>query len=137
MRSKAMAFFGAFAVLAFGLVNASEKSPATAAAEAWLATVDSGRYGESWDAAAEFFQRSVARSQWESAVAAVREPLGAVASRTLVAAQPAESLPGAPRGKYVVLQFKTDFANKAGALETVTPALGADGTWRVSGYFVK
>ena len=48
-----------------------------------------------------------------------------------------KSLPDAPAGKYVVLQFDTSFANKKEAVETVTPRLDADGTWKVSGYYIK
>ena len=58
-------------------------------------------------------------------------------SRELLSAQHMTSLPGAPDGDYVVIQFKTSFANKKSAVETVTPMLEKDGVWRVSGYFIK
>jgi hypothetical protein len=48
-----------------------------------------------------------------------------------------KSLPGAPDGQYVVIKYDTTFANKAAAVETVTPMREADGSWKVSGYFVK
>jgi hypothetical protein len=47
------------------------------------------------------------------------------------------SLPGAPDGRYVVIQYKTSFENKSSATETVTPMLDRDQKWRVSGYFIK
>lgn len=47
------------------------------------------------------------------------------------------TLPGAPDGEYVVIQFKASFENKKAAVETVTPLLDKDGQWRVSGYFMK
>ena len=47
------------------------------------------------------------------------------------------SLPGAPDGEYVVIQFDTSFENKKAAIETVTPMMDQDGTWRVSGYYIK
>jgi hypothetical protein len=37
----------------------------------------------------------------------------------------------------VVIQFNTRFENKAAAIETVTPMHEKDGSWRVSGYFIK
>jgi hypothetical protein len=49
----------------------------------------------------------------------------------------AEKLPGAPEGKYVVIQYETVFENRASAVETVTPMLDPDGVWRVSGYFIR
>jgi hypothetical protein len=36
-----------------------------------------------------------------------------------------------------VIQFATSFENKQSAVETVTPMRDSDGTWRVSGYYVR
>ena len=47
------------------------------------------------------------------------------------------TLPGAPAGQYVVLQYKVSFANRKSAIETITPMLDKDKKWRVSGYYVK
>ena len=47
------------------------------------------------------------------------------------------SLPGAPDGEYVVIQYATTFENKKSAIETITPMLDGDGKWRVSGYYIK
>jgi hypothetical protein len=56
--------------------------------------------------------------------------------RSLKSKTYATSLPGAPDGKYVVIQFSSSFKNKADATETVTPMLDKDGQWRVSGYYI-
>jgi len=42
-----------------------------------------------------------------------------------------------PDGRYIVFKYSSVFANKASATETVTPMLEADGTWHVSGYYVR
>jgi hypothetical protein len=68
---------------------------------------------------------------------AVRQPLGDVVSRELTSTEHTTTLPGAPDGEYVVIQFATEFENKASAVETVTPMMDPDGSWRVSGYFIK
>ncbi|HWN92533.1 MAG TPA: DUF4019 domain-containing protein, partial [Verrucomicrobiae bacterium] len=47
------------------------------------------------------------------------------------------TLPGAPDGEYVVIQYETAFENKASAVETITPMLDKDGSWRISGYYIK
>jgi hypothetical protein len=47
------------------------------------------------------------------------------------------TLPGAPDGEYVVIQYQTSFANKKASVETVTPMREKDGRWRVSGYFIR
>ena len=110
---------------------------AAAAARAWLGLVDGGRYGAGWDAAAPAFKGMVTRDEWDRAVHSVREPLGRCLSRTLRSHKLVDSFPGAPRGPFVVLQFETDFEHKQGSLETVTPALGGDDLWRVTGYFIR
>jgi hypothetical protein len=110
---------------------------AEASAQAWLALVDDGKYGESWDAASAFFRSAMSKAQWESALGGARKPLGKLVSRRLRGAKPMTDLPGAPAGEYVVIQYDTSFANRASAVETITPMKEKDGSWRVSGYYIK
>ena len=112
--------------------NAAEQS-----AKAWLVLVDGGKYGESWSSAAEAFKEGVSQAQWQGALEKVRAPLGKVVSRKLKAAKFTREIPGAPVGEYVVIQYDTDFENKSGAVETITPMKDKDGAWRVSGYYIK
>lgn len=110
---------------------------ALSSAEKWLVLVDDGRYADSWNEAAGYFKGAVKQEQWQESLQAVRKPLGKVISRELISRSYQTSLPGAPDGEYVVIQFETSFENKKSAVETVTPMLEKDGTWRVSGYFIK
>lgn len=110
---------------------------AQAAAVKWLSLVDAGRYADSWDEAAAYFRGAIGKPAWESSLKAVRDPLGARQARTLKSAVAHTSLPGAPDGRYVVIQYETRFANKASAVETVTPMKEADGSWKVSGYQIR
>jgi len=117
--------------------QADEKTnAAVAAAKEWLALVDAKEYKKSWQEAAPFFKENVKEIQWEEMVSSVRGPLGKVESRELLGAQFTTTLPGAPEGEYVVIQFKTNFGEKPDSVETITPMM-ADGSWRVSGYFIK
>lgn len=120
-----------------GFAAADEKQAAVEAALAWLEMVDAGDYGASWEAAAPYFQAAVPKADWERTIAAVRKPFGEVDSRQLRGADFKTTLPGAPDGEYFVIQFQTKFAEKAAAVETITPMKTPDGAWRVSGYFVK
>src|SRR5262245_8357246 len=122
---------------AAGDQEGAAKEAALAAARTWLALVDQGNYGASWEQAAALFRNAVAKEGWVHAASQVRGPLGAVKQRRLRSAQYATSLPGAPDGEYVVIQYDTGFEHKADAVETVTPMLDKDGKWRVSGYYVK
>jgi hypothetical protein len=110
---------------------------AEAAATPWIALVDAGKYGQSWDAAASAFQQAVSRSQWEEAVRKARTPFGKVLSRKLASAKFTKDLPGVPTGDYVVLQYETRYENKAGAVETISVMKDKDGAWKVAGYLIK
>ena len=111
--------------------------PADQAARAWLATVDAGRYGDSWESAAELFKQTIPKLRWETTVQAAREPLGIVVGRKVRAMNYARVLPGAPEGEYVVIQFDTRFENRPLSVETVTPMREKDGSWKVSGCFIR
>jgi hypothetical protein len=121
------------------VVQAQQKPEQLAqqSAEPWLALVDSGKYGESWEQAAQFFKAALTKEQWQSALRASRRPLGKVLTRNLKSATFTKTLPGAPDGEYVVIQYESSFEHKQAAVETVTPMLDKDGQWRVSGYYVK
>jgi hypothetical protein len=110
---------------------------AKAAALAWLALIDDGKYRESWSSTADVFKRQVDQATWQKQIDAVRTPLGKLVSRASKSARYATSLPGAADGEYVVLQFNTSFDKKKVAVETVTPMKDTDGHWRVSGYFIR
>lgn len=110
---------------------------AESAAQTWLALLDRGDYSQSWSTAAKPLRDSISESQWTSRIAAVRAPLGGLKSRKVLAARFERTLPGAPDGEYVVIQFSTTFEHKAAATETVTPMKDADGRWHVSGYYIR
>jgi len=110
---------------------------AVKAAESWLKLVDSARYDESWSEAATYFKSRVKQESWVIMVQPVRAPLGAVKQRQLMRASYTKTLPGAPDGEYVVIEFATSFEKKERAIETITPMKDSDGQWRVSGYFIK
>ena len=120
------------------LASVSEKETAAVyAAEKWLAIVDAGNYAASWKEAAEYFRNAVKPEQWEQSMQAVRRPLGKLISRKMQTKSYKTSLPGAPDGEYVVIQFETSFENKKTAIETVSPMKDRDGKWRISGYYIK
>ncbi len=127
--------------LAVERASASEPTydtrPAVAAAEAWLNGIDAGGYAASWDQAAELFRKAVPRDSWAAQVKGVREPLGALEARRLHSTRRMTSLPGAPDGHYVVIEFEARYARKARATETVTPVREEDGAWRVAGYYIR
>lgn len=124
-------------VLGAGVQAGEVEDRAVEAAKEWLALVDAGEYADSWTEAAGYFRNAVTQAQWIQAVDGVRRPLGSLVSRELKSAKFTSTLPGAPDGEYVVIQFGTELEHKASAVETVTAMKDADGAWRVAGYFIK
>jgi Protein of unknown function (DUF4019) len=113
------------------------KAQAQRAAEDWLALVDAGRYGESYDRASQSFRAAVTRTEWVNAATSARATAGRLVSRRLVRATETRNPPQGPPGDYVVLQYQSSFTNLRSASETVVPVLERDGAWRVSTYTVR
>jgi hypothetical protein len=131
------AMFGIFAALV--LTGASEPAtsrPDLTTAETWVGLVDTKRWDESWSVAGSLFKSQMPKLRWAATIQPVREPLGAVLSRSLKNVTKATTLPGAPDGEYEVLQFQTSFANKSAATETVVLSRETSG-WKVDGYFIR
>ncbi len=114
----------------------SSESAALKSALEWVALVDQQRWEQSWGSAGTLFKSQVTAASWAASVQPVRKPLGAVSTRTLQSAKKHSSLPGAPAGEYEMVEFKTSFANKKNALETVVLTREISG-WKVIGYFVR
>jgi leucyl aminopeptidase (aminopeptidase T) len=109
---------------------------AKVATRSWLALADKGD-DKSWDEASSLFKAAVTKAAWANSLSQVRWTLGVMKSRKVRSAAFTRTLPGAPDGQYVVMQFDSEFERKAAAVETVTSMLDKDGTWRVAGYFIK
>ena len=102
-----------------------------ASARQWLTLLDQGRWDDSWSATGASFRKLNTRQVWAEVSDKVRAPLGAMVSRTLLSH---ENLPAPPAG-YEVVKFRTSFAYKADAIETVTLDYEG-GAWRVVGIYV-
>ena len=112
--------------------TARAQSPAVAAARDWLALVDKGDWNGSWEATGQAFKALNTVETWTRVASQVQSPLGAVKSRVLVSE---ETVPAPPYG-YQMVKFRTDYANKAGAIETLS-LVREGGSWRVVGVTVE
>ena len=119
------------------VANETAEKRAIEASNTWLTLIDNNQYAKSWETAAELFKNAVGKDQWNQSLNSVRKPLGKVMKRTMKSKQYTTTLPGAPDGEYVVIQYETSFENKNSSVETVTPMQDKDGNWRVSGYYIK
>ena len=123
-------------------VNSETKSDgadATAAetcAKKWLSVIDSGNYAEGWQQGATILRTAVPKNQFELQLKSVRGAFGKVLNRSVMSKQVTTTAPGAPDGKYVIIQYQTKFQKKANAIETITP-MKEGSSWKVSGYYIK
>lgn len=139
----ATVMFTALAAIALAGLSQVNSSPASApspavaadaeivgAAQRWLALLDAGNWADSYAATATSFRKLNTLQVWTAASEKARAPLGATVTRTLLSQ---EDVPAPPHGVYVV-KFRTSFANKANAVETVS--LDREGgVWRVVGVY--
>jgi len=111
---------------------ATSESEVVRSARAWLELSDQGRWHDGWLATGSSFRKLNTSERWAAVAKEVRPPLGALISRTVLSQ---ESVPAPPSGVEVI-KFRTSFANKADAIETVSLAReGSD--WKVVGIYIE
>ena len=102
---------------------------ASEAARRWLELGDAGRWNDGYNATNRAFQKLNTPAKWTEASLKVRAPLGALVSRVLLSA---DSVP-TPQG-YHVVKFRSSFANRPEAVETVS-LVREGGIWKVAGIY--
>lgn len=107
------------------------ETEAVQAARNWLELHDAARWRETWDGMGAEMRRANSFERWAEVAQSVRVPMGALVSRT---AMSQDSVPAAPAGAELV-KFRTRFANKPDAVETVSLAR-ENGTWKVVGIYI-
>ena len=122
----------------FALPQAIVKPPTEGKGVAlrWLALIDAGDYGKSWDAAAEPLKASVTRADWILGMNKARRFYGKVLSRKFRNTIYAKNPPGFAPGEYEILHFDLRFSKKGQATEVVSMELQSDGQWLVAGYHI-
>jgi DNA-binding CsgD family transcriptional regulator len=108
-----------------------ETEPAKAARE-WLALVDAAKWQESWAGTGQSFRAANTVALWQSASEKAHAPLGRMITRTLLSDV---DTPAPPNGSHTV-QFRTDFANKRGVIETLS-LIREGGSWKVVGIYIE
>jgi hypothetical protein len=128
-----------FVVTLVGIVSAlttvagPAEDEASATGQKWLALLDDGKYDESWKQAGSMFRDEVKQEQWISALERLRQPMGAMVSRTTARVNFVKTLRGAPDGDYAIIHYTTDFKNKSTVTERLT-LVKEDGRWQVAAY---
>ena len=114
----------------------AEEQAAERQALGFLGYLDHGRFADSYAYTGMLIRTQLDRDAFTKQIEKTRAGVGALLSRELIDASYTTTVPGAPEGQYVVLDYGASFANRQQAVETVTLAF-AKGYWRVSGYYIK
>ncbi len=104
---------------------------AESAARDWLALVDAGDWEGSWNGTARSFRDLNTPALWSETAQGVHGQLGAALSRVLEAQ---EDVPAPPNG-YRLVKFRTQFANRADVVETLS-LVREDGEWKIAGIYI-
>jgi hypothetical protein len=97
--------------------------------------LDAQDYGKSWSQASAYFQATVPQQDWVIMMEKLRKPLGNLQKREISDQRVAKDPANLPKGDYMVLFYRSKFANKDNAYELVT-LVKEDGVWKVLTYQV-
>jgi DNA-binding CsgD family transcriptional regulator len=111
---------------------AAQAAEVEGAARRFLTLLDQGKWDESYKLTTASFQKVNTGKVWAEVSEQVRPPLGAMISRTMISH---DDVPTPPHG-YDVVKFRTNFANKANAIEKVSLERDGNG-WRVAGVTIE
>jgi uncharacterized protein (TIGR03067 family) len=108
---------------------------AVKAAEAYLAVMDEGRFGQLRDMLSSPAMRQTTREQMSQANQKIRDTFGKAQRRTLRKVQVFDvDSPALPKGRYASVQYQSDFERQNGLWETLLLMLDTDVQWRVNTY---
>jgi hypothetical protein len=106
------------------------------AAEQWLATSDGGDHAGAWETAAPLFRGGMRKEVWEANQKAFYDQLGTPDRRDLIAAKYTASVPGAPEGEYVLIQYRRPVRAGGPVVETLTMKRFGE-EWRTAAYYIQ
>jgi hypothetical protein len=115
--------------------DAENVRSAEARAREWLAQMDAGDYGGTWETAARLFQARISKEEWEARVWRVQPGLGKPVDRALVAAKYTAAWPFEPPGEHVYIQYRVKYGGRA-TVESLTMRLDAE-QWKTIGYLIR
>jgi hypothetical protein len=119
------------------------------AAASWLALIDVGAYDEGWQRATGDIRkragvyeeggdiRQSEQFNWTEWMRERRGQLGNLLSRTIVYAGPLRFPRGEPQGKFLEIEYDTDFYSISDLFEYVMLERGKNDSWTVCWYFVR
>ena len=114
----------------FGRQGFDRRAGRHPSAEHLLDLVVAGEWEASYNATAAAFRKANTLKLWSDTAQQVHGELGTVKSREFLGLDDVPS----PQGLTVV-KFRTDYANRAGVIETLS-LVHEDGSWKIAGIYV-
>ena len=116
-----------------GESNPEAERAAVAATVPILERLDAGDYAAVHAAASPFLKEQVPHDEWLAEVQALRDPLGAHASRAVGTTTYVSNPWGAPEGEYVIVSYDSHWQN--GSIhENLSMQRQPNGAWALAGY---
>ena len=106
-------------------------------ARAWLEKLDKGYFQQCYDETAEILKNNLDTVQWLANMTSYRKPLGQAEKRKEVNMFYDNQPQNAEAGDYVTAQYASVFQQKNVIIESVVLKKNQDGSWQVSGYWLK
>ena len=113
------------------------RNEAVGAARDWLALLDKHDVKQLYAASGKRFRGGICEEKWGLVAESGREQFGAVKSRTLLGAESPPDTPNRPKGEFMTVVFRAEFAKRGVGTESLTLERESDGKWRVIGYLMK
>lgn len=95
------------------------QTKAESQARGFLKQLDLGLNDESWHAMSDLFQEFNDQARWKNRQKVIRASYGALVSRELKHISYRTTFNLSPDGKYVIVQFQSNYQNKTESIETV------------------
>lgn len=104
----------------------------------WLSFLDADNLDKCYETAAPFLKSSINKEKFHQAILNAQKVIGGkVNSRKFLSMAHKESLPNAPAGNYMVIQYNSVLSNGNKALEVITPMIDKEtNQWKVAGYYI-
>ncbi|MCK4502287.1 MAG: DUF4019 domain-containing protein [Desulfuromonadales bacterium] len=109
---------------------------ATVVAMEFLQLIDTEKYAESWQMAADMMKEQVTEKDWVEKLANARTLSGKLVERVEESVSYSTSAKDSPEGEYIALTFASKYQKAANVSEYVTVMVEA-GHWKVAGYFIQ
>ena len=109
---------------------------ATVVAMEFLQLIDTEKYAESWQMAADMMKEQVTEKDWVEKLTKARTLSGKLVERVEESVNYSTSAQDSPEGEYIALTFASKYQKAASVSEYVT-VMVEDDHWKVAGYFMQ